>query len=185
MKYFIVLLLMLSTPAIAQQAIDNADMARIYEADQAIRTNFPQNPTQEFIQKSIADDKARKLETAALVKSGALHSGLDYRRAAFIFQHGDKPGDYLLAHTLAMVAMSKGDREASWIAAATLDRYLQSVAHPQIYGTQFNFPTEGTAGQDPYDRTLISDALRAELRVPTQAEQEKRRASMEAEQRKP
>jgi len=36
-----------------------------------------------------------------------------------------------------LVAAAKGDQGAAWIAAATLDRYLQSVRQPQIYGTQF------------------------------------------------
>ena len=37
--------------------------------------------------------------------------------------------------------------------------------------------------QDPYDRTLVSDALRAALGVPDQAAQERRRAEFEARAR--
>ena len=74
---------------------------------------------------------------AALLAAGALHTADDYRKAAFVFQHGDRSDDYLLAHTLALVAVAKGDQGAAWIAAATLDRYLQSVRQPQIYGTQY------------------------------------------------
>jgi hypothetical protein len=49
------------------------------------------------------------------------------------------------------VALSKGDREARWIAAATLDRYLTTVGKAQIYGTQFD---RNDAAREPYNRTL-------------------------------
>ena len=76
----------------------------------------------------------------------------------------------LLAHTLALVASAKGDQGAAWIAAATLDRYLQSIRRPQIYGTQFL--TSGAATtQQPYNERLISDALRTELGVPVLSSQ--------------
>jgi hypothetical protein len=64
---------------------------------------------------------------------------------------------------------------AIWIAAATLDRYLQNIGQKQIFGTQFlthsqNDPEGWT--QEPYDRTLISDALWDQLGVPAQKVQE-------------
>jgi hypothetical protein len=64
-----------------------------------------------------------------------------------------------------MIAMKKGYTDAIWIAAATLDRYLQSIKQPQIYGTQFLTPKGGSTTQEPYNRTLISDALRHQLQV--------------------
>jgi len=86
--------------------------------------------------------------------------------------------DYLLAHTLAMVAVSKGDASAIWIACATLDRYLVDIKQKQIFGTQYNRTTpaggsQTTWTQEPYDRTLISDALRQQLGVPSQDAQAK------------
>lgn len=65
-----------------------------------------------------------------MLEAGALKTGEDFEDASVIFQHGDNPQDYLLAHVLAMAAMTKGDANARWIAAATLDRYLQSVKQP-------------------------------------------------------
>ena len=185
MKYFAALLLTFASAATAQQIADNPEMARIYEADQSVRANIPKDATPAYFGKMIEEDKARQVRTAELLKAGALQSGKDFQRAAFIFQHGDKPGDYLLAHSLAIVAMAKGDAEASWIAAATLDRYLMAINQPQIYGTQYKFPDAKTVTQDPYDRALIGDALRGALGVPVQADQEKRRAGMEADRRKP
>lgn len=97
---------------------------------------------------------------------GSSHVGLpaytaeDFTRAAFVFQHGCTPDDYLLAHTLAMVAVGKADENALWIGTATLDRYRHSTGKAQIYGTQFKANPDGTATQEAYNRALVSDALR-------------------------
>jgi hypothetical protein len=68
-----------------------------------------------------------------------------------------------------------------WIATATLDRYLQSRGQPQIYGTQFRTNDRQPTTQDPYNRTLISDALRRELGVPVQSAQDKQRHEYDVE----
>ena len=146
----------------------NVEMASIYEDDQKVRQNDPGTRADwKAIEKA---DRVRRERVAALLAAGALHTADDYRKAAFVFQHGDRSDDYLLAHTLALVAVAKGDQGAAWIAAATLDRYLQSVRQPQIYGTQFLGAGASTT-QKPYNQQLISDALRTELGVPTQASQ--------------
>lgn len=155
------------------RAIDratNAEMTRIFTADQADRS------------KTDADwravneaDALRRQRTEALLDAGQLNSGDDFYHAAFIFQHGDKANDYLKAHILATIAAARGKPAAVWIAAATLDRYLQAIGQPQVLGTQFTIPNNAPATQEPYNRTLVSDALRKALRVPPLAEQEKRR----------
>ena len=99
----------------------------------------------------------------------------EVRDAAFVFQHGSEANDYLLAHLLATIAIARGRPDAVWIASATLDRYLQAIDKPQILGTQYTIPENGPATQEPYDRALISDAMRKALRVPPLEEQEKRR----------
>ena len=120
----------------------------------------------------------------ALLKNDALHFGKDFEQAAFVFQHGVGPNDYLLAHTLAMIALSRGNGGAVWIATATLDRYLQSVKQPQIYGTQFNTDAAGTWTQEPYDRDLLSDSLRRQLSVPARAAQQKQLDQYKKENRR-
>jgi hypothetical protein len=77
-----------------------------------------------------------------------------------------------------MVAMARGNADAIWIASATLDRYLQAIGKPQVYGTQFLGKPGGKSTQEPYDRALVSDALRRQLGVPSLAEQEKQRRNM-------
>lgn len=154
----------------------NAEMTAIFQADQAARTSGTIDWTQVGPQ-----DAARRVRTQALIDAGALHSGSDFEHAAFVFQHGGTPDDYLKAHILAMIAIARGNTEASWIAAATLDRYLQNSDRPQVFGTQFRVSQDGVATQEPYNRTLIPDALRAAVGVPPQAEQEKRRQAYEAD----
>ena len=126
-------------------------------------------------------DQARRAQTKALLDAGKLHSGADFYHAAFIFQHGDSPADFLLGHTLAVVAAARGRADATWIAAATLDRYLQSIGQNQIYGTQFLTPKGKPVTQEPYDRSLVSDALRSALGVPPVSAQEKERQMFEQE----
>jgi hypothetical protein len=153
----------------------NAELKSIFEADQADRQSGP-NIDWAVVRPR---DEARRARTAALLDAGALQSGDDFWHAAFIFQHGSNPDDYLLAHSLAVIAAARGRPDATWIAAATLDRYLQNIGRKQIYGTQYSTPRGGATTQEPYDRTLVSDALRAALGVPPQAEQERRRTETE------
>jgi hypothetical protein len=144
----------------------NAAMADIYKADQAVRQSmesFQANAAQ--IEK---DDAARREQVRTLLEKGELRAGEDFRLAAMVFQHGSEPRDYLFAHTLALVALAKGDRSASWIASASLDRYLQSIGRPQIFGTGFG--PDGSS-QGSFDRDLVSDAIRRELNVPALADQ--------------
>lgn len=149
----------------------SAAMKKVFEQDQKVRQS-PATLTQEDWKVIDKSDAERREETRKLLAAGQLHSGKDYDEAAFIFQHGDGPDDYLLAHTLAIIAVAKGDSGASWIASATLDRYLQSIGKPQIYGTQYATPTGKPVSQGSYNRELISDALRHELGVPSRGNQE-------------
>ena len=50
-------------------------------------------------------DETRRKQVHALLDAGQLRSGLDFREASFIFQHGSQPDDFLMAHILAMAAL--------------------------------------------------------------------------------
>lgn len=152
----------------------NAEMTAIFEADQRDR----RGPAFEWTKVSEAD-RQRRLRVQELLDAGMLQSGADYEHAAFVFQHGDLPADYLKAHLLAVVAVARGKPSAVWISAATLDRYLTKIGQPQVLGTQFHSPQNGPTTQEPYDRTLASDALRDALKVPSLADQELQRQRFE------
>jgi hypothetical protein len=131
-------------------------------------------------------DAMRRTEARKLLAAGDLRTAQDFHDAAFIFQHGHDPDDYLLAHILAIEAMIKGDTSSKWIAAATLDRYLQSIGQKQVFGTQSlsksylyllqhkddpnatSRPEAQQKGytQEPFDRNLVPDVLRGDFCVP-------------------
>ena len=152
----------------------NPEMTSIFDADQADR----QTANIDWSVVGPADDK-RRTRTGELLRSGALQSGDDFYHAAFVFQHGSSPDDFLMAHLLAMIAVARGKSDAIWIASATLDRYLQTIGKPQVLGTQFELPKNAPVTQEPYDRTLISDAMRKALHVPSLPEQEVQRRQYE------
>jgi len=154
-----------------EQPVSSAEMRQVYEEDQRPRQDFTKLSQEQW--KAIGkEDAVRRQHTRDLLNAGKLQTADDFREAAFIFQHGETPDDYLLAHTLAMIAVAKGDQGSLWIGTATLDRYLQSIQRPQIYGTQFRTGSGDTMTQDPFDRALISDLLREELGVPDLAAQQ-------------
>jgi len=149
---------------LADSDIPNVEMKAIFDDDQRVR--MQQKADGKDVSRT---DAERREQVRKLLAFGALHTGKDYEEAAVVFQHGDSPSDYLLAHTLAMIAVSKGDSTAIWIASATLDRFLQEIGQKQIFGTQYSPYGEHGWTQEPYDRGLISDALRQQLAVPSQA----------------
>lgn len=143
------------------------EMAEIFRADQADRQPGKAIDWTVVNQR----DEARRLLVRRLLDEGRLTTAADFSQAAFVYQHGNKPEDYLLAHVLAMAAQRLGSTEASWIAAATLDRFLVNSGKPQILGTQFQGPAGGALTQEPYDTQLVPDSLRTVLGVPTREQQ--------------
>lgn len=125
-------------------------------------------------------DRSRRERVHEILAAGGLKTARDFHDAAYIYQHGEVPLDFLLAHALAMVAVQKGDRSSLWISAATLDRFLESSHQSQIFGTQYNSLNNGPFTQDPYDRALVPDALRLAFCVPGLQQQQKNIAEFNA-----
>lgn len=181
--FFMVLMILGTMAAFAAQQTKKAapTIKELLDADQADRRGAMSLSDAQW--KAISDrDTERRRIVHQMLDSGALKTGEDFEDASVIFQHGDKPQDYLLAHVLATTAMAKGDANARWIAAATLDRYLQSIKQPQVFGTQYKWtemkPKPHGATQAPYDKDLLSDALRRDSCVATYAAQQKNVAAM-------
>jgi xylose isomerase len=84
--------------------------------------------------------KVREITLREMLASGEMKTGDDFTDAATIFQHGNTAEDCLFAHILAMEAMARGTAAARWIAAATLDRYLQLTKQPQVWATTMSSP---------------------------------------------
>jgi hypothetical protein len=151
--------------------VPNAEMKGIFDADQKARESTKMLTDEDWKLIGKQDDE-RRAQTKKLLGTGQLHTGKDFLEAALVFQHGGLPEEHLLAHTLAVVSVAKGEPGAAWLSAATLDRYLQSIGRPQIYGTQFRVKTKELYTQEPYERGIVSDALRHQLGVPSMARQE-------------
>ena len=124
---------------------------------------------------------ARRAEVRMLLAQGKLITGEDFSDAALIFQHGRTSEDFLFAQVLAVEGLSRGGSADKWIAASTLDRYLQSINQPQVFGTQYtgdksagNTPKQQVdphviniqRTQQPYDSKLLPDAVRQDFCVP-------------------
>jgi hypothetical protein len=161
----------------AQVMATNRQMQQIFAGDQADRLDEANGDFRIVAGR----DAERRVATHKLLNAGALQTAGDYAAAAFVYQHGGSTDDYLLAHVLAMTAVAKGDKASLWVAAASLDRYLMTSGKSQVFGTQFTQPKPvGDWTQEPYSRALVSDALRTELGVPTQAAQVKQLADIAA-----
>jgi hypothetical protein len=159
---------------------DNGELARLFSDDQAARSG---DPSKIDWSKLKLEDEARRMRVQQLLAQGEVRTGKDYWHAAFIFQHGTKPEDFLLAHALACASMARGYPRAAWLAAATLDRYLGNIGQPQIYGTQYVKGAEGRWTQGSYNSALIPDELRKLSGVRTLSEQEAMLREMQAGER--
>ena len=138
---------------------DNVEMASIYTADQKDRGSSLEKVNWTVV---TPRDAIRRKRVREMIAQGALRTGKDYERAAYVFQHGETPEDILLAHVLAITALGKGNQKARWLSAATLDRYLHRQKQPQVFGTQFvnrdESKQEGWT-MEPYNRELIAPSL--------------------------
>jgi hypothetical protein len=141
----------------------------------------------------------RKQQVRTFLANGDLKTGEDFYDAAFVFQHGETADDFLFAHVLAMDAVVKGYDIAKWIAAATLDRYLQIVHQPQVFGTQYPLdPDKPHPPEDitpagrfkgrtlrPYNDMLLPDSLRTDFCVASRDQQKQVLAFMDTGKRPP
>jgi hypothetical protein len=161
----------------ASASSDNQELARLYDEDQGDRA--PAATGQPIDWKVVGPrDRQREARVKALYESGSLQTGKDYYRCAMVLQHASRPDDYLLAHEFCVVALAKGEKSARWLAAATEDRYLMNLKHPQRFGTQY-FAAGPNAPTRLYEVAPgVTDALRHELEVPTLANARLREAEM-------
>jgi hypothetical protein len=106
--------------------------------------------------------------------------------SSLILQHSLTSEDYLLAHELCVVAISKGKPnagalDARGLAAASEDRFLMSIGLPQRFGTQYPVEDENA----PVTRyklyktdSGVTDELRRLMNVPSLAAAKAHEAEM-------
>lgn len=166
--------------AVAQEAaappavVDNAELTRMFEQDQADRTPGPKGIDWDSV---APRDEARLKRARELYATGALRTGADWLHAALIFQHSDEADDYLLAHEMCVAALALGEKRAKWLVAATEDRFLRAIGRPQRFGTQYVPDESGRFQVAPTDER-VTDGLRAAHGVPPLAAARERAAKI-------
>lgn len=162
----------------AAQTKDNEELMRLYAEDQADRQPAEGKPID---WKVVAPrDRVREERAKQLYREGALHTGKDYENAAMVLQHASKPEDHLLAHELCVVAISKGNLGARWLAAASEDRFLMNINRPQRFGTQYRSTSPDQPLRLYQVDPTVTDALRREMSVPSLAQAKEKEAEIEA-----
>jgi hypothetical protein len=147
------------------------ELIEIFRADQEERENFTKLKPEEVL--TLRErDRARRDRVAELMNAGSLKSADDYYYAAMVFQHGEKPDDYLTAHVLATVAGFQGHPAARWLSAASLDRYLVSKQGLQVFNTQFTIDGKGKWQLRPH-HDLVPGGVLIEYGAKTLKETEK------------
>lgn len=146
---------------------DDSEIAKLFQADQSSRANFLQMKPEQLTA-MLMNDRERRTRARELYRADSLKTAADFYHAAMIFQHGEQPEDFLLAHELSVAALALGHDRARWLAAATEDRFLRSIGRNQRFGTQFG---KGDGVDDkwrlfPVDPD-VADSLRKVLQCPT------------------
>ena len=176
----------LGSIGMSQQIAPTATTA-VSRMHQLVSEDQSENPGNISEQEFNRHGAARRAETRKLLAEGNIVSSEDFSEASLIFQHGQTPDDFLFAHILAVQALTLGGSADKWMAAATLDRYLQSISQPQVFGTQYtgiksaqNTPKPLADPHvlniqrtlEPYNSKLLSDKVRKDFCVPNFAQQE-------------
>lgn len=146
---------------------DNLELSQLAAEDQAVRTgsNDPQS------------DDARREHVLRIIATGGAVTAQDKFNAALVLQHTGltfcegqlkslSAENYLLAHFLFKEAMHGGIKDATYLAAASIDRYLSFSKGYQRYGT--NRVIDQATGREmlvPIDRS-VTDEDRALYGVP-------------------
>jgi hypothetical protein len=161
----------------------NQELERMYSEDQSDRS--PQNGSSIDWKVVKPRDEVRHRRVIEMIASGELKSGKDFFHAAMILQHGDGPDDFLLSHELCVTAVfahsdESGDwvRGAKWLAAASEDRFLESIGRKQRFGTQYKtIDPDPQWHLDPVEEG-VTDAIRQSWNVPPLSEEKKRETEM-------
>jgi hypothetical protein len=146
------------TMAQTKNETDNPELVKLFNQDQDDRDPQKLSAKDFDVNALAARDAARQERVMELYKQNALKTGNDFLHAALVMHHGLKPEDFLLAHELCIVAVSKGNATARWLAAASEDRFLMSIKRPQRFGTQFK------QEQDKSKRYQVGEGVTDDLR---------------------
>lgn len=152
-------------PPKEQDGPASAEIRELVKADQADR-QFKTPPPKAEWEKIATRDKQRRERMREILLSDKLVTGDDFGGAFLLFQHGEKPDDYLTAHDCAIIAQLLL-RNLSNNAAIAEDRFLNSVRRNQRFGSQFDWNNKArtiSSGKE----TDVTDGLRMDYFCPSQ-----------------
>ncbi|MBA3726593.1 MAG: hypothetical protein H0W86_09095 [Armatimonadetes bacterium] len=155
-------MLLAAIAALSMSVNSSAELAALRKADQTAR-HFTTPPTQAEWEKISLRDAARRNRVRELLLADEVRTAEDFDAAALIFQHGDKPEDYLLAHELSAIAAFKGS--FGNLPALTEDRWLASLGRLQRWGSQFD--GEGKLKPPDTRGPVVTDQMRRDFLLPT------------------
>lgn len=149
-QYFLVVLLLLTlscvtTGTVSEQASSeyiicteedakyqerSAELQTIVDADQADREGGAMKPG------SALRDRERRQRVGQIFGEGCFKSAKDYSNAALVFQHGDQSDHYLQTFLWSKRSVALGDQSQMRMMALSIDRYLLSKGHKQLFASQ-------------------------------------------------
>lgn len=165
-------MMLLAVPVSQASELDVKSLRQLHNADQSERMQFQGRAawSSENLKALAGQDALRVQQVRKRIKAGTLKSSTDLYGAAIILQHGQNADDFLLAHILASAAAFKGHKKARWLAAASLDRYLQNIGKAQVFGTQYRTETldreKSIWTMNLLDEDLVADETRDAYDVP-------------------
>ena len=112
------------------------ELKQLYLDDQNDRENFEDMSDEERAALN-ERDLVRRKRVGEIFSEGCIRHPSDYFNAAMIFQHGDVPDHYFHAFYFADKASQSDYPGSQWLKGAAIDRYLVSINHKQLFGTQF------------------------------------------------
>jgi hypothetical protein len=83
-------------------------------------------------------DEARRKRVGEIFGEGCVTSAADYSAAALIYQHGDVADHFFQSFLWSKKAFEMGNSSEGHSVANGIDRYLVSLGHKQLFGTQFS-----------------------------------------------
>ncbi|WP_367607866.1 hypothetical protein [Legionella sp. W05-934-2] len=112
------------------------EIHQIYVSDQKDREDFDKMTDKQRMELNERDNK-RRMRISEIFAEGCVKTASDYHDSAMVFQHGEVPDHYFQAFYFANKSDQLKYKGAKWLKAAAVDRYLVSIGHKQLFGTQF------------------------------------------------
>ena len=118
-----------------KQKARSLELQELVKADQKVRENFVHQSLEE--QTSMAEeDRKRRQRVGEIFGEGCFKNIEDYQAAALIYQHGDTPDHFYQSFVWSNEAMRLGSKKDAQGVAVAIDRYLVTIGHKQLFGTQ-------------------------------------------------